>query len=181
MKIKTTILRNNGSKALLTIIIVIQFLLADYGTCGKILGYNDQLVENERIENATRAARAPQPMSLSSAQKCAQCILEKQSTADYCKYSIYKPGTCCLKSAVASAETCQSSQPFYFGRGYDGEFWSPTWLAADGETTAEFKKVRLWTYQDDVEGRRNNPDEETEEAASEKKEEDQSNAQVNPD
>ena len=36
---------------------------------------------------------------------------------------------------------------------------------------AEAKKMRLWTYEDDVEGRRNNTDEETEEAVPEKKEE----------
>ena len=35
---------------------------------------------------------------------------------------------------------------------------------------AEAKKVRLWTYEDDVEGRRNNTDEEQEEAVPEKKE-----------
>lgn len=70
---------------------------------------------------------------------------------------------------------CQSSQNFYYGRGNDGEFWSPDWLKGDG-IAVENKRVRLWTYQDDVEGRRNSSEEEMEEPAPEKKEEDLSNA-----
>lgn len=72
---------------------------------------------------------------------------------------------------MSSAENCQSSQTWYYGRGHNGDFWEPEWLMPPDGIVAEAKKMRLWTYEDDVEGRRNNTDEETEEAVPEKKEE----------
>ena len=160
------------SKAVL-LLAAVQCLLAPFVLPKPMRGYNDQLVEDAQRANATAAATVPQSASLSSPQKCAQCILHKQQVADYCKDSIYKPGTCCLKAAVADAEQCQSSQLWYFARGYDGDLWPRDWLRADG-IVPDNKRVRLYTYIDDIEGRRNNTDEESDEVGDKKaKEEDE--------
>lgn len=48
---------------------------------------------------------------------------------------------------------------WYYGRGFNGDLWANDWLRQTDGIVSENKRVRLYTYIDDIEGRRYNDEE----------------------